>query len=226
MQFAYEDTLDTDLNLFPNKDVVFFPEVVSGPNGVPSYAMLHRPVWDFSFVRPSEKPPLPAGFEDDRASVWISYIAVDEVTRDIAALVRPAKHRFVAGPVFDWEELKIVGGPAPLRVDEGWLVLLHGVTGSVIGSAFVPHENVHYVAGALLLDAKSPSRVIARTIEPLLVPETEGETAGVVANVVFPTAIEKIDGVHYVFYRMADSKIGVARLRRLETTPRWAEVAI
>ena len=51
MQFAYEDTLDTDLNLFPNKDVVFFPEVVSGPNGVPSYAMLHRPVWDFSFVR-------------------------------------------------------------------------------------------------------------------------------------------------------------------------------
>ena len=29
---------------------------------------------------------------------------------------------------------------------------------------------------------------------------------------VFPTAIEEIEGVRYVFYGMADSKIGVARL--------------
>ena len=34
-------------------------------------------------------------------------------------------------------------------------------------------------------------------------------------NVVFPTAIEEIDGVHFVFYGMADSKIGVARLDRV-----------
>jgi predicted GH43/DUF377 family glycosyl hydrolase len=30
--------------------------------------------------------------------------------------------------------------------------------------------------------------------------------------VVFPTAIEEVDGTPYVFYGMADSKIGVARL--------------
>jgi predicted GH43/DUF377 family glycosyl hydrolase len=36
-----------------------------------------------------------------------------------------------------------------------------------------------------------------------------------VPNVVFPTAIEEIDGIHYVFYGMADSKIGVARLDRV-----------
>lgn len=217
VQFAYEDELDTDLNLFPNKDVVFFPEIVKDPNGVPSYAMLHRPMWDFSFVRPDEKPPLPAGVSDDRASVWISYVPADEVARDIAALARPGKHRFVAGPVFKWEELKIGGGPAPLRVPEGWLVIHHGVTGSVVGGAFVPQDNVHYVAGALLLDADDPSRVIARTSVPLLVPETEEETAGTVANVVFPTAIERIEGEYYVFYGMADSKIGVARLRRKDT---------
>jgi predicted GH43/DUF377 family glycosyl hydrolase len=35
-----------------------------------------------------------------------------------------------------------------------------------------------------------------------------------VPNVVFPTAIEEIDGVRYVFYGMADAKIGVARLDR------------
>lgn len=216
LQFGYEDALDTDLNLFPNKDVVYFPEVVPDPDGVPSYALLHRPMWDFSFVRPGEHPPLPAGTTDDRASVWISYIPASDVERDITALTRPSGHRFVAGPEFSWEALKIGAGPAPLRVDEGWLVIHHGVTGNVVGGAFVPQNDVEYVAGALLLDADDPSRVIARTSVPLLVPETEEETEGTVANVVFPTAIEQIDDAYYVFYGMADSAIGVARLARAE----------
>jgi predicted GH43/DUF377 family glycosyl hydrolase len=217
IQFAYDDALDTDLNLFPNKDVVFFPEVVPDPDGVPSYAMLHRPMWDFSFVRPGEGAPLPAGIVDDRASIWISYVPAVEVQRDISALTRPGGHRFVAGPAFDWEALKIGAGPAPLRVDEGWLVIHHGVTGTVVGGAFVPQDNVHYVAGAILLDPADPSRVITRTSVPLLVPETEEEMSGTVANVVFPTAIESIEGEHFMFYGMADSMIGVARLRRRET---------
>jgi predicted GH43/DUF377 family glycosyl hydrolase len=56
--------------------------------------------------------------------------------------------------------------------------------------------------------------VLARTAEPILVPETDDERDGTVPNVVFPTAVERVDGVHYVFYGMADSKIGVARLDR------------
>ena len=39
-------------------------------------------------------------------------------------------------------------------------------------------------------------------------------------NVVFPTAIEEIDGVRYVFYGMADAHIGVARLDRVVTAGR------
>jgi predicted GH43/DUF377 family glycosyl hydrolase len=38
-----------------------------------------------------------------------------------------------------------------------------------------------------------------------------------VPNVVFPTAIERIEGSMFVFYGMADSKIGVARLDRVAT---------
>ena len=57
--------------------------------------------------------------------------------------------------------------------------------------------------------------MLARTAEPLLAPETEDERSGIVPNVVFPTAIEEIDGVHFVFYGMADSRIGVAELDRL-----------
>ncbi|MDN4613349.1 glycosidase [Leifsonia sp. F6_8S_P_1B] len=215
LQFAYDDALDTDLNLFPNKDVVFFPEIVPGPEGRPSFAMLHRPMWDFGFVRPGEQPPLPAGVTDSRASIWISYIPVEEALSDVTALTRPAGHRFVAGPEFEWEALKIGAGPAPLRVPEGWLLLHHGVTGDLPGGAFVPQAfTVNYVVGAMLLDADDPSRVLARTSEPLMTPETADETAGTVANVLFPTAIEKIDGEHFVFYGAADTRICVARLVR------------
>ena len=35
-----------------------------------------------------------------------------------------------------------------------------------------------------------------------------------VPNVVFPAAIESIDGHHLVFYGMADSRSGVASLHR------------
>ena len=48
----------------------------------------------------------------------------------------------------------------------------------------------------MLLDGDDPSIVIARTAEPLLQAETEDERGGIVPNVVFPTAIEEIDGVH------------------------------
>ncbi len=41
-------------------------------------------------------------------------------------------------------------------------------------------------------------------------------------NVVFPTAIEEIDGQLYVFYGMADSRIGVARL---DSVPRTGQQA-
>lgn len=216
VQFGYEDALDTDLNLFPNKDVVFFPEPVPGPDGRLCYAVLHRPMWDFSFVRPDERPPLPAGTVDDRASIWISYVDAELARTDLTALTRPVGHAFVAGPELAWEELKIGAGPAPIRIPEGWLVVHHGVTGEIVAGGFTPQQNVRYVAGALILDAADPSRVIARTAEPLLEPVTAEETAGTVSNVVFPTAVEVIEGVSYVFYGMADSKIGVARLDRVE----------
>lgn len=214
IQFAYDDNLGTDLNLFPNKDVVFFPEVVPGPDGRPSYALLHRPMWDLSFVRPNDSPPLPVGTTDERPSIWISYIHADDVRADLDALVRPGGHRLVTGPVEGWEQLKIGAGPAPIRIPEGWLLIHHGVSGEIVGGAFLPQQNVRYAAGGMILDADDPSRVIARSPQPLLSPETADEVDGIVANVVFPTAIEEIDGQLYVFYGMADSKIGVARLDR------------
>ena len=210
--FDYDDDLDIDLNIYPNKDVVFFPSVIPDPNGVPSYAALHRPMWDFSFSKRQEVPALPAGVTDDRPSIWISYVPAVDVENDIQNLVRFGGHRFVAGPAFAWEAVKIGAGPAPIPVDEGWLLLHHGVSGTMSAEAFEVQSDVRYSAGAMILSRENPSQVIARTELPLLEPSTAEETRGIVSNVVFPTAIEKIGGVHYVFYGMADSKIGVARL--------------
>ncbi|GII75839.1 glycosidase [Sphaerisporangium rufum] len=213
LQFGYQPDLDTDLNLFPNKDVVHFPEPVPGPDGEPCYAMLHRPMWDLGWLRPGEGVQLPAGVTDERPGIWISYVPVAEAERDLSALTRPGAHRLVALAQEPWEELKIGAGPAPIRVEEGWLLIHHGVSGE-IDDAFAQQSKVHYAAGAMILDAADPARVLDRSPEPLLAPETDDERSGIVPNVVFPTAIEEVDGVRYVFYGMADSKIGVARLDR------------
>jgi predicted GH43/DUF377 family glycosyl hydrolase len=121
----------------------------------------------------------------------------------------------VALSEFPFEELKIGGGPPPLRVDEGWLLIHHGVAGKMAASAFDQQQNVNYTAAAMILSAEDPSKVIARSDKPLLAPETEDEISGIVPNVVFPTAIEKIGDQLFVFYGMADSKIGVATLDRV-----------
>jgi predicted GH43/DUF377 family glycosyl hydrolase len=69
----------------------------------------------------------------------------------------------------------------------------------------------------MLLDPDDPGTVLARSPSPLLEPLTSPEREGTVPNVVFPTAIEEIDGQRFVFYGMADSSIGVASLDRMET---------
>jgi predicted GH43/DUF377 family glycosyl hydrolase len=214
IHFAYAEALDTDLNMFPDKDVVLFPEPVPGPDGEPAYAMLHRPMWDLGDVLGGSRVYLPAGVHDPRPGIWISYAPARAVHADLRALTRVAGHREVALPAYAWEHIKIGAGPPPIRVPEGWLLIHHGVSGRLAGG-WVPQREARYAAGAMILDAADPGRVLARTPEPLLAPDSVEERLGTVPNVVFPTAIEEIDGQRFVFYGMADSSIGVARLERV-----------
>jgi predicted GH43/DUF377 family glycosyl hydrolase len=172
-------------------------------------------MWDLGWLRAGEGVHLPAGVTDERAGIWISYVPAEEAEADITALVRLRQHRCVALPQFAYEELKIGAGPPPLRVPEGWLLVHHGVTGYIPPGWDPTGQDVTYAAGAMLLDPADPGHVLARTAEPIFSPETEDERQGTVPKVVFPTAIEQVDGVHYVFYGMADTRIGVARLDRL-----------
>jgi predicted GH43/DUF377 family glycosyl hydrolase len=68
----------------------------------------------------------------------------------------------------------------------------------------------------MVLAEDRPHEVIYRSPSPLLTPETSQERQGAVANVVFPTGIDRRDDLDLpnrfdVYYGMADSRIGVAR---------------
>ena len=99
----------------------------------------------------------------------------------------------VIKPRFYWETRKVGAGPPPIRTPKGWLVIYHGVNAERI-----------YRVGALLLDLDDPKKVIARTREPILQPETEFEKLGVVPNVVFPDGAVVHDGELLVYYGAAD----------------------
>ena len=76
-------------------------------------------------------------------------------------------------PEFPWEFVQIGNCGSPIELDEGWLLLTHGV-GPVR----------KYSIGAALLDKRDPSKVLARSREPLLRPE-QSEREGYVPNVVY-----------------------------------------
>lgn len=76
-------------------------------------------------------------------------------------------------PRFPWEFVQIGNCGSPIELKEGWLLLTHGV-GPVR----------RYSIGAALLDKRDPSKVLARSREPLLRPEPS-EREGYVPNVVY-----------------------------------------
>ncbi|HVK80077.1 MAG TPA: glycoside hydrolase family 130 protein, partial [Verrucomicrobiae bacterium] len=100
----------------------------------------------------------------DNENLYLLY-SEDLYTWDTgAALLKPA---------FPWEFIQIGNCGSPIELNEGWLLLTHGV-GPVR----------KYAIGAVLLDAADPSKVIGRLREPLVGPEPS-EREGYVPNVVY-----------------------------------------
>src|SRR3954470_15437253 len=74
-------------------------------------------------------------------------------------------------------------------------------------------RGVHYRAGLLLLDGQDPRRILYRSAESILAPEAAAERVGMVPRVVFPTGLDaRPDGALDIYYGMADTRIGVARV--------------
>jgi beta-1,2-mannobiose phosphorylase / 1,2-beta-oligomannan phosphorylase len=97
----------------------------------------------------------------------------------------------------------------------GWLIVYHGVS-DLAGSNSEAHE-LCYSAGVVVLSKTHPQVIRYRSAEPVLKPELPRERSGTIANVVFPTGIDRRDDLSSpdrfdVYYGMADNRIGVARL--------------
>jgi predicted GH43/DUF377 family glycosyl hydrolase len=67
--------------------------------------------------------------------------------------------------------------------------------------------------GALLLDAGDPTKVLARTTRPIMVPDAAYEHDGFMHDVVFPTGhIDLGDGDIRIYYGAADTTLCAADL--------------
>ncbi len=177
----------TDFEHFERHGAIFCPEnkdVVLFPERFGGqYLALHRPA-----------PHAPFNFPE----MWIARSP---------DLLHWGAHAHFLGGAGKWDAARTGAGTPPIRTERGWLEIYHGKTQDpahgVVGA---------YAAGALLLDLDDPGKILARSPEPVLVPQTEYETTGFVPNVVFPTGLVQRDDRLMIYYGAADTATAVVEV--------------
>jgi predicted GH43/DUF377 family glycosyl hydrolase len=104
-------------------------------------------------------------------------------------------------PKYPWEFVQIGTCGSPVELDAGWLLLTHGV-GPVR----------KYSIGAVLLDKHDPSKVLARSREPLVRPEPS-EREGYVPNVVYTCGAMRHADQIVLPYAISDSYSNFATIK-------------
>ena len=162
------------------RNVVLFPEKIGG-----KYVRLDRP---HSQIMPW--------------SVWISYS--DD-------LIHWGNSRVLIKPVpYHWDESKVGPGSPPIKTEQGWLHIFHGVYTTMSGAV--------YRLGAALHDLNDPGHVIGVSDQWILQPEDPWEISGYVPNVVFTGGtIPEDDGTLKIYWGGADSVMctGTANINEL-----------
>lgn len=109
--------------------------------------------------------------------------------------------RVILKPQFPWEFVQIGNCGSPIELDDGWLVLTHGV-GPVR----------KYSIGAALLDKADPSKVLGRSREPLVRPEPS-EREGYVPNVVYTCGAMRHNDLIILPYAVSDTFSNFATIK-------------
>lgn len=121
-------------------------------------------------------------------------------------LLHWGNHQFLLGLREDkWDSGRIGGGAVPIKTDRGWLELYHGAS-----------KDNRYCMGAVLLDLHDPTKVIARSDNPILEPEEDYETDGFFGNVVFSCGAIVEGDIVKMYYGAADTSMACAELRLSE----------
>ncbi|MEA1072182.1 glycoside hydrolase family 130 protein [Sphingomonas sp. LY29] len=103
-------------------------------------------------------------------------------------------------PKYPWEFIQIGNCGPPIEIDEGWLLLTHGV-GAMR----------KYSIGAVLLDRDDPSKILGRTANPIIEAENEDRN-GYVPNVVYTCGAMRVGDQLFMPYGISDSSVGFAFL--------------
>ena len=156
-----------------NKDAAVFPHQFNG-----QWIMLHRPV------------------TGGQEHIWYACGEQNFTHWSLPGVLMPQR----GGPW--WDSLRIGVGAPPIRTDEGWLLIYHGV--KEMGSHPI------YRLGLALLDLNEPRRVLSRASDWVFAPETEYEQRGLVPGVVYTCgALSRGDEI-WMYYGAADTVIGLA----------------
>jgi predicted GH43/DUF377 family glycosyl hydrolase len=97
-----------------------------------------------------------------------------------------------------WDCSKIGSAGPPIELEDGWLLIYHGVD-----------EDRTYRLGVTILDKNDPSKVLGRADKPILEPWEEYERVGQVPNVVFSCGSVLLGENLLISYGAADTVIGV-----------------
>ncbi|SDH14136.1 glycoside hydrolase family 130 protein [Mucilaginibacter gossypii] len=92
-----------------------------------------------------------------------------------------------------WDNARVGAGALPIRTTAGWLEIYHGA-----------NQEHQYCLGAFLMDINDPSKVLARTVDPIMVPIEPYELSGFFGYVVFTNGHVVEGDKLTVYYGAAD----------------------
>jgi predicted GH43/DUF377 family glycosyl hydrolase len=100
-----------------------------------------------------------------------------------------------------WDSARVGAGASPIRTSKGWLGIYHGA-----------NEQHRYCLGAVLLDLKDPSIVLARSEDPIMEPSMQYEQEGFFGKVVFTNGHVIHDDTITMYYGASDTVVCGAKL--------------
>jgi predicted GH43/DUF377 family glycosyl hydrolase len=205
-------------NAGEDKDAAFFPEPVTSPKGRKCLAFYHRPMLHLSSVDGRAAIPMIERMPfEDRESIRIAYVPLAPALKDRSKLCQVAESLQVLCPFERWGSIKIGAGTPPVRTNlngsDVWMSVFHGVD---VHDGGARKPKLRYAAGIVIHDLERPDRILYRSPEPIMTPETPYERRGVVDNVVFPTGIDPRkdlgERTYDIYYGAGDYSIAAARL--------------
>ncbi|MCH7505093.1 glycosidase, partial [PVC group bacterium] len=105
-----------------------------------------------------------------------------------------------------WDHSKIGAGAPPFKTEHGWILIYHGVD-----------DSEKYALGIVVLDLENPLKILGRSQEALLQPETLYEREGFFGNVVFTCgAIQRDHNQIDIYYGASDEALCLASLSEKE----------